>query len=65
VPKKYAVRIVDVCDRSSKIRLNKAFGPHGIPNNILKQMANNLEPFLAATINCSSQQGTAPDVWKL
>ena len=65
VPDEYVVSVIDVCDRLSRIKLNKAVGADGIPNKILRQMAHILGPPLAAIINCSLRQGTVPDVWKL
>lgn len=65
VPNELVVTSVDVCNRLSRIKLNKAVGPDCIPNKILKQMAHILGPPLAAIINCSLRQGIVPDIWKL
>ena len=44
VPNEFVVDIADVCNRLSRIKLNKAVGPDCIPNKILKQMAHIIGP---------------------
>jgi hypothetical protein len=57
--------VVDVCNKLFKVKLNKAVGPDGISNKLLKHLPDVLGPPLTAIINCSLRQGAVPDVWKL
>jgi hypothetical protein len=65
LPDEYVVDVLDVCNKLFKVKLNKAVGPDGISNKLLKHLPGVLGPPLAAIINCSLRQGIVPDAWKL
>lgn len=53
LPVEYVVGVLSVYDKVSKVNLNKAVGPGGIPIKLLELLPNTLEPPLADIINCS------------
>ena len=48
----------------SQINVNKASGPDGIPNAILKSLSNELAPVLASIFNQTLVTGQLPDDWR-
>ncbi|XP_078617860.1 uncharacterized protein LOC144885679 [Branchiostoma floridae x Branchiostoma japonicum] len=45
------------------VKPHKASGPDGIPNRVLKELAGELAPLLAALFNQSLQHGSVPEDW--
>ena len=61
----YIVEIDKAFTKLRKIKLNKAVGPDGIYDEILRVMAFYLAASLAGIINSSLRQGIVPDQWKI
>jgi len=47
------------------VKPHKASGPDGIPNRVLKELAGELAPLLAALFNQSLQHGSVPEDWTI
>lgn len=64
VPDEYIVSEFSVFDALSKLKVNKALGADGLPNKLLRGLAEVLAAPLCAIINSSVRNGVIPKQWK-
>jgi len=60
----YVISLEEVVRRLACVQVNKAPGPDGIPNWILRDMAPFISGPLRAIFNASVREGFVPPVWK-
>ena len=65
VPADYIVSEYDVYSVLSKLNIDKALGPNGLSNGLLKSYADLLAAPLCAIIHSSIRRGVVPWQWKL
>ena len=63
-PDEYIITVQQVEDQLAAINTNKAVGPDGIPNWILRDFAPILAPPVCALFNSSFREGYVPSLWK-
>ena len=64
IPDKFIIPLVEVEKQLMKLNVNKAPGPDGIPNWVLKDFAGHLAGPVCAIFNASVREGHLPSVWK-
>lgn len=65
IPDEFLVSEYSVYNALSKLKINKALGPDGLPNKLLKSCADVLAAPVCAIINTSIRCGVVPTQWKL
>jgi hypothetical protein len=64
-PNEFIVGVDEIFNQLSHVHIRKAVGPDGIPNKILRDLADIIAGPVASIINSSIRQGVVPFQWKL
>jgi hypothetical protein len=63
VPSDFIIDVGKVEHQLQHIKLNKASGPDGIPNFLLRDAATSLAPVICSIWNASIRDGYIPKIW--